>query len=361
VIDPRKIYAILRKDLTDATRQGRIAVILMTPLLLAIFYNFSFRDERRPELKTVYAGADGAALMQRVQARVAGVIDMKLEAVVDEAAARAAIDRRSADMAFVLPERVEERVRAGETPQVAVLAPSGSTTRELATSALVAVLRESAGQRPPVALRAETIERPGSDPLIVTALGPRIYFVLASLIMVLGMIATIVVPMVLAEESEKRTLDALLMVGSIVDVMAAKALVGVTFSAMSVALIMGLTRLPLRDPATFVVGIGSIAIVLVGLGLLLGGIFRTAQQVSTWSSLFLLPVMGPAFVVGLPVPEPVELALKALPSSQAMRLIANAFGDRALFSDAWLSIVVIAAWGALAYGLLAWRLARQDR
>ncbi len=44
MIDARKVYAIVRKDLYDATRQGRIAVILLTPLILAVFYNFSFRD-----------------------------------------------------------------------------------------------------------------------------------------------------------------------------------------------------------------------------------------------------------------------------------------------------------------------------
>ena len=359
-MDPRKVLAILRKDLVDATRQGRVVVILMTPLLLAIFYNFSFRDERRPELKAEYVGADGAAVMERVQARVASVIDLKLDVAADEAGARTAIVERRADIAFVLPERLEERARAGEAPPVTVLAESGSTSRELVTSALVSVLREAAGQRAPATLRTETVERAGSDPVLLLRLGPRIYFVLAAVIMVIGMIAAIIVPMVLAEESEKRTLDALLMAGSILDVMAAKALVGIAFIAMSVALILGLTRLPVRDPVTFALGVGGISIALVGFGLLLGGVFRTAQQVSTWSSLFLIPVVGPAFAVGLPVPTPVEIGLKALPSSQAMRLIANAFGERPIFTDAWLSIVVIGAWAALAYALLAWRLARRE-
>lgn len=360
MIDPRKVYAIVRKDLYDATRQGRIAVILLTPLILAVFYNFSFRDERRAELKAVYVGADNVALMERVQGRVASLVDLKLDVRSDEAAARAAIVDRSADVAFVMPERTEERVRAGDAPPITVLTESGSTTRELATNALVSVLREIAGQRPPAVLRAETVERPGSDPLLMVRLGPRIYFVLASLIMVVGMIASIVVPMVLAEESEKRTLDALLLAASYLDVLVSKALVGLVFIALSTAVVLGLTRLPVRDVTTFLVGIGSISVVLVGLGLLLGAVFRTAQQVSTWSSLFLLPIMGPAFAVGLPVPEPVQLALKALPTSQAMRLISNAFGDRPVFADAWVSVLVVVAWGVVIYGLLAWRLARRE-
>lgn len=360
MIDPRKVYAILRKDLRDATRQGRVAVILVTPLLLAVLYNFSFRDEQRPELKVSYSGGDNGALMESVRARVASVVDLRLAQRPDEAAARAAVADRSADIAFVMPDRAEERVRAGEAPPVTVLSESGSTARELTTNALLSVLREAAGQRPPIALRSETVDRPGSDPLLLTRLGPRIYFVLASLIMVVGMIASIIVPMVLAEESEKRTLDALLLVGSYLDVMVAKALVGLAFIAMSVVVVMGLTRLPVRDAGPFAVGIVSISVALVGLGLLLGAVFRSVQQVSTWSSLFLIPIMGPAFAVGLPVPAAVEVALKALPSSQAMRLVANGFGEGPIFADAWLSILVIVAWGALAYALLAWRLARRE-
>lgn len=360
MIDPRRIYAILRKDLYDATRQGRIAVILLTPLLLAVFYNVSFRDERRAELKVSYVGAGNAVLMERVQAQVSSVIDMKLETRADGDAARSAVATRSADIAFVMPDRTSERVRAGDTPTISVLAESGSTSRQLATNALLAILREEAGQRPPAVVLNTAVERPGSDPLLMAQLGPRIYFVLASLIMVVGMIASIVVPMVLAEESEKRTLDALLMASSYVDVLIAKALVGLTFIALSTAVILGLTRLPVRDMVTFVIGIGSISVALVGLGLLLGAVFRSAQQVSTWSSLFLLPIMGPAFAVGVPVPAPAEVALKVLPSSQAMRLIANAFGERPVFADAWVSVLVVVAWGALAYGLLAWRLARRE-
>lgn len=359
MIGPRRIYAILRKDLVDATRQGRILVILMTPLLLALSYNFSFRDERRPELKAQYVGGS-AALMESVQQKVSSVVDLKLVAAGDEAAARAAIVERRADVAFVMPDRVEERVRAGEVPRITVLAESGSTTRQLVTSAIVSALGEVAGQRPAAAVQHETIDRPGSDPLLVVRLGPRIFFVLAALIMVVGMAAAIIVPMVLAEESEKRTLDALLMVGSFADVMIAKALVGLTFIGLSVAVIMAFTRLPIRDPVLFTLGTGLLAVALVGFGLLLGAIFRTAQQVSTWSSLFLIPTIGPAFAVGLPVPEPVEIGLKALPASQAMRLIANSFGDAPIFGDAWLSVIVVAAWGALAYGLLSWRLSRRE-
>jgi len=91
-----------------------------------------------------------------------------------------------------------------------------------------------------------------------------------------------------------------------------------------------------------------------------GGLFKSAQQVYSWSSVMLLPVIGPAFAVGLPVPDAFDAALRALPTSQGMRIMANGLAGKALFSDAWISFAVVGLWALGAYGLLAWRLSRSE-
>jgi MFS family permease len=191
-------------------------------------------------------------------------------------------------------------------------------------------------------------------------IGPRKYFVLATVVMMLGMIAILAVPIMLTEEVEKKTLDALLLVGSYLEVIAAKALVGLTYTAISVVVMLRLTRLGPDDLPTFVAGTGLLALTLIGLGLLLGGLFRSAQQVYSWSSVMLLPVIGPAFAVGLPVPDAVDLVFKALPTSQGMRIMTNGLAGKALFVDVWQSYVVLLAWAIVLYGVLAWRLSRRE-
>ena len=111
-------------------------------------------------------------------------------------------------------------------------------------------------------------------------LGARKYFVLATVVMMLGMIAVLAVPIILTEEAEKKTLDALLLVANYREVIVAKALVGVAYSAISVALMLALTRLQPADMPTFVAGTGLLAVALIGAGLLLGGVFKTANQVT---------------------------------------------------------------------------------
>jgi len=74
----------------------------------------------------------------------------------------------------------------------------------------------------------------------------------------------------------------------------------------------------------------------------------------------LLPIIGPAFVAGLPVPDALDLALRAFPTFQGMRVMTNGLAGKALFTDIWISYAVLLAWIAIAYGALAWRLARRE-
>src|SRR5678816_425484 len=179
-------------------------------------------------------------------------------------------------------------------------------------------------------------------------LGARRYFVLATVVMMLGMIAVLAVPIILTEEAEKKTLDALLLVANYREVILGKALVGLAYSAVSVAVMLGLTRLQPVDIPTFVIGTALLAVALIGLGLLLGGMFKTASQVYTWSSVVLLPIIGPAFVAGLPVPDALDLALRAFPTFQGMRIMTNGLAGKPLFTDIWISYAVMLVWVVIA-------------
>ena len=79
------------------------------------------------------------------------------------------------------------------------------------------------------------------------------------------------------------------------------------------------------------------AVVLVGIGLLFAGLFKTQQQVNTWSGVILLPLLAPAFTVGMPTPDAVNTVLWFMPTGHSFRLIANAFAGRALYPHEALS------------------------
>lgn len=355
------VLAIFRKDLLDAVRDSRVLVSLLTPIALAVLYNSVFPEQRIFEASVAYAGSESSALVATLRDRAGQTVDLELRHVDDAEDARSLVTSEDVDVAFVLPPDVDDEIRSGRAPTITVIAPvTGGAATSFVTSGLAAGARELAGQAEPVILRTDEIEVGSADEGVMGEVGPRRYFVLATVVMMLGMTALLAVPIILTEEAERRTLDALLLVASYGEVIVGKALVGVAYSVVSVAVMLGLTRLLPADLPTFIAGTGLLAIALIGFGLLLGGLFRTANQVYTWSSVLLFPVIGPAFVAGLPMPPAVDLALRALPTSQAMRPMTNGLAGEALFSDVWLSYLVVGAWAVVAYGLLAWRLRRRE-
>jgi hypothetical protein len=220
------------------------------------------------------------------------------------------------------------------------------------------VVQRQAGQVLPATIRYDLVA--SGDPPVFERLGLTRYFVLASAIMLIGFVALLALPTILAEETEKKTIDALVMVASYADVVAAKALVGLAYVGVGVPLLLLLTRIRPANLPLFAVSVALLSVTLIGFGLLLGGLFQSASQVNTWSGLFLLPVIGPAFAVGYPLPGPISMALGALPTSQAAKLAINGLSGDDIFGRPWLAVLIIVAWGVVAYGLLLWRLSRRE-
>lgn len=355
--------AIFQKDLRDALRDARIAVVLATPLIVGLLYNVTLPEERRTEVKLAHTatGAD-VALVDRLREGVQRNIDLRPTAHADGAAAREAVRDRSANIGLIVPPGTVEAIRAGAAPPLTLLFASGVTAGgEVIARQLDLLTREIAGQRPPAAVTIETVQRPDQQPLLFGAIGLRAAFILSTVVMLLGMISMIALPMLVAEESEKRTIDALLMVSSYADVVIAKALVGLVYTGAATAVLLLLTRLRPADPVLFAAGVGLLALTLGGFGLLLGGMFRSAQQVYTWSSFFLIPVIGPGFAAATPdLPPALATALRLLPTSEAVRILGNATAGREVYPDVAYSTLVVVAWGLAAYALLAWRLARRE-
>ena len=354
------VLAIFRKDVVDAIRDSRVLVSLLTPLILAILYNSIFPEERLFEAKVAFAGPENSAIVRTLQERAGQTVSLKLQHVDSAAEARGLVESEEVDAAFVLPADVDEAVRQGRRPTITLIQSSDGAAANFVSASIEAGLRSLAGQSAIATVAVERVQAGSTESGVLGELGARRYFVLATVVMMLGMIAVLAVPIILTEEAEKKTLDALLLVANYREVILGKALVGIAYSAASVALMLGLTRLQPVDIPTFVLGTGLLAVSLIGLGLLLGGLFKTAGQVYTWSSVLLLPIIGPAFVAGLPVPDALDVALRTFPTFQGMRVMTNGLAGKPLFADIWIAYAVLLAWIAIAYGLLAWRLARRE-
>lgn len=357
-----RIWAIYRKDLRDALRDTRVLFAVLLPLGLGLLYNVMFANTpTTPTVTIVYATAGPTTLPDRIKTTIGTEARVTLISVPAEADVRQRLAAKKADVGLVIPAGFDAAVARGDSPQLGVLRSQSTTAGgAIVLATLDGVLRPMAGQLPPAVMRIETVAsgQTGIE-TVVDRLGLQRYFAFASLMMIVAMITMLALPIVLGEEREKKTLDALVMVASYPEVIVAKALLGMTYIVISVPLLLALTHVTPAVLPTFVAAIGLLSVALAGFGLLLGSLL-TANQMNTWGSMFLLPVILPPFFLGVGVPGALQAVFNALPSTHAMRLILNSATAQPLYANAWLSYGVIALWGVLAYALLLWRLARRS-
>ena len=358
----RRIATIFRKDLRDAIRDARVLVALFVPLSFGLFYNFTFDDNATNQIADVaFHAEDETELPNALTAVVADNVDIRFLRVdtVDELRDEVQDDR--ADVGLIVPAGFDDAVRRGEQPQLQVIyPPTGNFAADYVTAALEPALRLMAGQPPPATLTIEAVAEPEESETAIDTLGIRTWSVLVSVVLMIGMIAMLAIPVILAEETEKKTLDALVMIASYREVVVAKAALGVFYIAVMIPLLFILTQQLPERITLFVVTAVLLGITLIGFGLLLAGLFKNANQLNTWSGLILMPVLGPAFAIGLPVPDAVETIAELTPTGAGMKLLMNSAVDEPIFSGEATSLLVIVVWGVAAYALLLWQLSRRQ-
>jgi ABC-2 type transport system permease protein len=359
----RIVRAILSKDLTDALRDSRVVIPLLIPIGLGLLYSFMFGDEPpRPTVTVAYVTQDETQLPAEVKELLGDSVTLKRRSAADAAALRRLVADGDADLGVVVPAGFDGDARAGRSPRLELLV-SGETgsNGQLAASFVERAAVNLAGRPPTVTVVSTTVAPAEQSALaIFDELGLRKYEVLLMTVLLLVMVGTSVVPTVLADETQTRTLDALLMVASYGDVIVAKALFGFIYSLIGVPILLAITRIAPADVAMFAAVTVLTVIVLVGLGPWLGSYVKTSGQLSVWSNVAFFPLLGAMIAATLDLPAAAEAVLAVIPTTHTTRLAANAFAGVPLFSAQWLSWLVLCLWAVVVYFGLWWRLRRMD-
>jgi ABC-type multidrug transport system permease subunit len=357
-----RVFTLFTKDLKDAIRDARVLVALIVPLGIGIFYNFAFDDTAITTINgtVAIAAADNTQLPDLISAMLPDNVKIDFVPQPDQAAVEAAVSEEDAEVGLIVPANFDRDVRAGTEPGLTVIrSPGSSISGDYVLSALEPVIRDMAGQSSPVVLTISQAAETGSD-TIMDKIGIRTWSLALAIIMMLALISALAIPIVLAEEFEKKTIDALVLAMSYREVIIAKATLGMFYVVVMVTIFVNLTRLDVRDWSLFVLGTSLTGVALLGFGLLLAGLLKNPNQLNTWSGIFLMPFLAPAIVVGQPVPDAVRSIASVFPSGAGMKLILDALATERLFDGRPQSILVLIAWTVAAYLLLLWQLKRRQ-
>lgn len=358
----RHIRTIFFKDLRDAIRDARVLVAVLVPFGIGVFYNLTFDDETpTPTATVVIWSVDRTALAPAILNVVRETIKIDFQTVGSAAAVQQRVSDEDADLGLIVPAGFDDAVKRGEHPTVSVVRPlESSFAAEYVVAAIDPALRAMAGQELPATIDVAAAPETNENRSVIDDLGVRIWAVFAAIVMMISMISMLAVPVILAEETEKRTLDALVLIASYGQVIIAKALVGLFYVAVMVPLLLGITRLKPADGVLFGVTVALLSVTLIGFGLLLAGFFKNANQLNTWSGVILIPVIAPAFTVGLPVPDLVDQLMTLFPTGSGTKLLLDSASSESLYANTAGLMLIIVVWGVVAYGLLYWQLSRRQ-
>jgi ABC-2 type transport system permease protein len=355
-MNPGVVAAITRKDVVDAIRNRYLLTALITPLFLAVLFRVLLPGPNPRNLLTVVVHDSAKS---EVVAALRRTPEINVVEVPSPDATASEVQKRKAIGGLVVPANFDADLTGDRQPELTIYLNNRKTVFEQAAfRRLLDQHIKSLVKRPePVRLAWIDVDKPPNERSDVAG-GLAQMLLPLLLIMTLGMIGSMVVPLLLVEEKEKRTLDFLLASpASLKEIVAGKALTGVVYTLLIAGLLLAFNRQFVGNwlwtSLTILLGL----IFVVAIGLLLGSFLNNTMQVNTWAGSVLLLLLFPAFP-SLGLPTVVDTVMRIVPTyylSEALKLSLGGSG----LSRIWGHLAVVLVCSAIAFTASAWALHRR--
>lgn len=177
-------------------------------------------------------------------------------------------------------------------------------------------------------------------------------------------VGAFVVPHVFFEEKQAHTLDAILSSpASPVHILAGKALVGLAYCIAFVAVAVVLNWALIVQWGLVIVAMLCGSILCIAIGLLLGNVFESSQQMGLWVGVPMIALWIPASLSGLgtDIPSWLERVMPALPTVAMTKLFLLSFAQPANTGTIFCQLAIVLLWSIPFFGAVLWLLRRADR
>ncbi len=366
---PRSILAIARKDAIDILVNKSTMTVLIMPIALAVLFLLVGKLIGGHTINILAYNPGQSRVVQVVSGAFASVKITEAGSPADVTAAfgpNGTHKDSPYDVGLVVPADFDSALRDGSHPQISLYTNGNNSTidqREsmLLQAAIINYARQVANPQPPLELTSAMINPPPN-----TNVGDLLgtYYGAVSLV-VSFMVGLTLMPGLLIEEKEKKTLRMLMVTpASFTDVILGKLLIALVYQ-----LALSLIVLVIQNAFT-----GQIPLLLLytllgscfslALGLLLGSIFSTASAAGAAGGLVFFLYIVPAIFAGplgtLLGNNAVAQVVKVLPPYYMADGTYNAMQGHATFGNALLNLGIIAGSTLVLLLIAAWLLRRQS-
>jgi ABC-2 type transport system permease protein len=352
------VLAIARKDVVDALRNLYVLFGIILPLGFWLLFKVVMPsgDTKIGPVAVFDQGNSRLVQQLKEQPLMENVIETRS---LDELAQAV---RKEAVGGLSLPTDFDEAIAAERSPEVTILINGRRGGGELAAfrRLIDAQVREMAG-RPPAARLVELDVSDTEGRAKSEGFNFQTYLLPMMLVLALAMTGLFVVPMLLVEEKEKGTLKAIMVSPATYgDVVAGKAAAGLFYTLVVAVMLIVLNDGLRGNVALLALAIAVGSLFLIEVGLLMGAILSTSNQVNTWSTMVILLLTSPSWTVGVWEPKSVETIFRLIPTYYLAQLFQ--ISQRGGASDGIaVGVGMLIGWISVLSLAIVWALRRAER
>jgi ABC-2 type transport system permease protein len=362
----RTILAIARKDALDILLNKSTLMVLLSPIIVAVLFAFINGVFANKTTKLLIFNPGNSAVEQVLVGAYQKPEVVRADSL-DEVAAQFGPDgaKKSSDyvVGLVVPSDFEASLRAGGHPQVGLYVNGDQVDnqqRQLLMQAITDYSRSVANPQPPASIALTTINPPKPN----SALQDLGSFYAAAALLTSFMIGTSLVPGLLVEEKEKKTLRMLMVSpASWGDIIASKLLVGLTYQVVLSLVILAVVQGFFGQVPLVLLFLVLGALFGGAIGLLMGSIFKTQSATGALAGMVSFLFLVPSFFVGplgqLFQGSPVTNVMKAVPTYYLAEGIINALGSQTTPTSLTLDAGIVGACIVVLFVGALWALRRQ--
>lgn len=353
----RVILAIAGKDVVDAIKNKSILSQVFTVAFIVVLYRFlpAFNNgDALPRLAIYDAGSSQL------------VVDMENSTTFDlvETSSQSAMEAYLEDMdivvlGLVFPPELDRQINAGEAIQLEGYVVHWASEREIteATDFFEAEIEKLAG-------RSIRIHTDGNIVYSIPDSRGLSFLVSLSGVLALVIAGAFIVPLLVLEEKQNKTLDALLV--SPADpglVVLGKALSGSIYCMIAAAAVLILNHALVTQWAIAILAAFSGVLFAVSLGLLLGSVFEVKQQLTLWGFL-LINILGiPMFLSMMDdiIPAGVMTVIDLIPTVALTKIFRVSFSNNTSLAVFGPELAVVLGSTVLVLAAVTWVVRCSDR
>jgi ABC-2 type transport system permease protein len=185
----------------------------------------------------------------------------------------------------------------------------------------------------------------------------------SNLMYVIFMSALILLPYVMLEEKETKTMEALqVSPADPLDIVLGKAITGMFYVTIVAAVAYAVNWAAITNWGLAVVAYLLCTLFTVGLALLMGVIFTSGQQMRIWFLVVIFVILLPGMFSREPLLAPwLKTILQWNPSSAILNLFTYGITQGVPAADLWLNVGILLVSIVIVFAAVVWKVSREDR